>query len=185
MRLVRGLVSKFVGLRGSRLGVGAIAALSMLSAGQAAQAGFLQIGLQEAGFNGGAITLVASAADFTAVSYTGAYGDFQVNIAGGTSDNGGTASDLMASTTSVKNNAGTTKTLNIYITQSDYTLPVGSSLAVESGMGGSISIGSLNMTNLFQAFFGPGNALFGISSGTSGPQAGVQTGSSFDTGSAF
>src|SRR5262245_58694422 len=57
----------------------------------------LQIALQEAGVNGGAITAVASGSDFTGASFTGTYGDFDVAVFGGASDNGATLSDLLSS----------------------------------------------------------------------------------------
>jgi len=146
----------------------------------------LQIGLQEAGVNGGAITVVATASDFTAALFTGTYGDFQITILGGSSDNGASLSDLLSAATNVKNLSGTSATLHIYVTQNNYTLPVGPKLNVEAGMGGSINTGALGLTGIFQGWGDNGNALFGIpGSATTGLMTASPNGSTFDTGSAF
>ena len=62
----------------------------------------LMLSLQEDGVNGGAPTVVATGADFTAAQFTGTYGDFQVSVLGGASHNGANLSFLLSSTTSVK-----------------------------------------------------------------------------------
>jgi hypothetical protein len=144
----------------------------------------LNIYLQEAGVNGGAIHLVATAADFTAVSFSGTYGDFTVSIFGGSSDNDASLSDLLSSTTSVKNNAGASKTLKLYVSQNNYTLPAGSPLNVESGLGGSVNSGALTLTSIFQAFADKNNNLLGMGDFTNGPQTATPSGSTFSTGSA-
>jgi hypothetical protein len=147
----------------------------------------LQISLQESGVNGGAITSVGTGADFTATSFTGVYGDFNVTIFGGSSDNGlagGTRSDLLSSTTNIVNNSGSTKTLTMYVSQTNYTLPTGSQLKVESGMSGTVNFGTLSLTNIFQAYADKNNGLNSLTDFTNGPQTGVPSGSTFDTGSA-
>src|SRR4051794_24841320 len=76
----------------------------------------LSIALQEAGVNGGAPTVVATAADFTGAIFLGTYGDFAVSFFGASSHNGlqaGTFSDLLSATTSIKNNSGGAATLNL------------------------------------------------------------------------
>lgn len=143
-----------------------------------------EIALQENGVNGGAPTVVASGTNFTNLSWNGTYGDFTVEVLGGSSHNAAALSDLLSSTTRVTNNSGDTKTLKIIVSQTDYTLPVGSTLAVESGLGGSVSTGTLSMTNIFQAYADAGNTLFGTTDFTTGPQSGTMNGSTFDTGSA-
>jgi hypothetical protein len=143
----------------------------------------LSIALQEAGVNGGAQTVVASGADFTAVSFTGTYGDFIVTIVGGASDNGATLSDLLSSTTSVTNNSGNTATLNLFVTQTNYSLPAGPNLNVESGLAGSVNVGTIGLSDIFQVWADKSNNAFGTSDFTNGPQTGVQTGSTFKTGS--
>src|SRR5215468_5514297 len=116
----------------------------------------LQIFLQE---DGGAITSVGTGADFMSVSFTGGFGpggvggtDFTVNILGASSDNGASLSDLLSSTVSVKNNTGATHTLNLWATQTNYSLPTGSPLSVESGLGGSVNTGTVGLTDIFQAY---------------------------------
>lgn len=155
----------------------------------------LNLYLQEAGVNGGLITLVATAADFTSTSFSGDYGDFTVTIQGGSSHNAGNPSDLLSSTTAVKNNSGSTKTLNLWVSQNNYTLPAGSPLLVESGLGGSKNTSTtVGLTDIFQAYADKNNNLVaaGTLTGgaatadfTNGPQTAAPTGNTFDTGSAF
>jgi len=163
---------------------GILAASFLLFASSRADAA-LQIALQQAGVNGGAITVVASGADFTSAAFGGTYGDFTVQVFGGASSNTASLSDLLSSTTRVTNNSGSTATLNLYVTQSNYTLPVGTPLNVESGMGGSVNVGTVGLTGIFQAYADANNNLFGIADFTNGPQNATQSGSSFDTGSAI
>ena len=66
--------------------------------------------------------------------------------------------------------------------QDDFTLPTGSPLSVESGMGGSVNTGSLSLANIFQASASStNNTTFDF---TNGPQTAVPAGSTFQTGSA-
>ena len=78
------------------------------------------------------------------------------------------------------------------ITETDYNLPTGSQLRVESGMGGSVNVGTLGLTGIFQAYANANNALPGLvnplatlNDFTNGPQTATQNGSTFDTGSAI
>ena len=146
----------------------------------------LMISLQEPGFDGGAgvgnPVVEMTSSDFTATSFTGTYGDFKVTFFGASSDNGATKSDLLSATTSVQNIGLSTATLNLIVFQNDYTLPAGSPLVVESGMGGSMNAGTtLSPTNIFQAFASStNNTTFDF---TNGPQTATQNVSTFDTGS--
>jgi hypothetical protein len=160
----------------------ALTLLALLLAASPSRA-TLEIALQEAGVNGGAIHVVKTGRDFTDVSFTGTYGGFTIKILGGASDNGPTLSDLLSASTSITNNSGTTKTLKIWITQSDYTSP-STLLSAESGLGGSVSKGALTLTDIYQAYANKNNTLFGTSGYTEGPQTATQNGSTFDTGSA-
>jgi hypothetical protein len=150
--------------------------------------------LQEAGVNGGQITQVASGADFAGAMFNGTYGDFKVSFLGGAADNGATLSDLLSSTTAVTNTSGTTKTLNLWVSQNNYTLPAGSLLAGESGLGGSGTNGTLGLTGIFQAYADANNNLLAkdtltggaaVTDFTNGPQNATPTGTTFDTGSAI
>lgn len=163
----------------------ALAAALVLGTASRADAA-LQIGLQEAGVNGGAITVVANVADFTAALFTGTYGDFAITILGGSSDNGASLSDLLSAATNVRNTSASSATLHIYVTQNNYTLPLGTPLKVEAGMGGSINTGTLGLAGIFQGWGDNGNALFGIpGSATTGLMSASPNGSTFDTGSGF
>ncbi len=140
----------------------------------------LMISLQEVGVNGGAPTVVGTASDFTAVEFTGTYGDFTLKIFGGSSDNGAGLSDLLSSTTSIQNNSTDTKTLMLMVFQDNYTLPAGTPLTVESGLGGTVNQGTLSYDKIFQAYASSTNDTnFDI---TNGPQTAVPNMASFDTG---
>ena len=159
--------------------IGTAAALLGLSSPASA---ILEIALQE---NGGPITVVASTAtDFSSVSFTGTFGDFTVNIFGGSSDNGNALSDLLSSTVSIKNNSGSTQTLHLWVTQTNYSLPPGTPLGVESGLGGSVNTGTVGLAGIFQAYADAANNALGTGGFTNGPQTATQTGSTLDTGSA-
>lgn len=118
------------------------------------------------------------------VSFSGNFGSFAVSVQGGASFNSATQSGLLNSTTSVTNTTGTTATLHLWVSQDSYTLPPGTPLAVESGLGGSLLAGTLALNDIFQAYADSGNAQLGMSF-TNGPQTATPTGSTFDTGSAF
>jgi hypothetical protein len=155
----------------------------------------IAIGLQEAGVNGGNITVVATSPDFTSASFgAGAgtvYGDFLVKVFSGSSVIGVSASNLLSSTTSITNQSSTTQTLHLWVSQVNYTMPAGTPLTVESGLGGSVTNGILGFSGVFQAFADNGN--HGITNNnpppafsfTNGPQNASPMGSTFDTGSAF
>jgi len=83
----------------------------------------------------------------------------------------------------VENIGTSTATLQLYVSQTNYTLPVGTPLLVESGLGGSVENGTLGLTGIFQAYADSGNTLLGMGY-TNGAQNATADGSSFDTGSA-
>jgi hypothetical protein len=163
-----------------------VSCVCALGSPQSAKAS-LMIALQQAGVNGGAITVVATAANFTNVSFSGNYGSFAISVFGGSSNNGlggGTFSNLLSSTTSVSNTTGSAATLHLWVTQTDYTLPVGTQLSIESGLGGSVSVPTLTLAGIYQAWADRNNNAFGTTDFTNGLQNASQTGSTFDTGSA-
>jgi len=171
----------------------ALIGVGILGAPSKAQAAFTLF-LQQAGVNSGNITAVASGPDFTPLNFSGNYGNFTVTFLGATSTNGNTLSSLLSSTTSVTNNDLTAAhTLRLWVSQTNYTLPGGTQLNVESGMGGTVNIGVLGPLGVFQAFADRNNNLLaaGTLTGggatadfTNGPQNASQVGSTFDTGSA-
>jgi hypothetical protein len=159
-------------------------AIAGLAAATTANASII-IGVSE---DAGPISVVATGANFTAINFSGTTANFSYNGFGGSSVNGA-ASNLLSSTTSVTNTSGATHTLHLWVSQTDYTLPVGTPLSVESGLGGSLTQGTLGLTGIFQAFADNGNQA--ISNGNPPPAFsftnGAQTavgGSTFDTGSA-
>ncbi len=137
---------------------------------------------QEANTNGGAITQIATGADFTSASFTGTYGDFSLILDGAASTNAATLSSLVGATVSLKNNASDFRTINLYASQNNYTLPVGTPLNVESSLSGTVNIGSLTGSGVYTAFADNSNALLGTGF-SNGAQNVVFSGSSFDTGS--
>jgi hypothetical protein len=170
--------SKYLGL------VAVLVAALFLGLPNRASADF-KIYAQEAGVNGGAIFELASGANFSSLSFSGTYGDFALSLFGASSTNAADLSTLVNLAGTVKNNNSGTKTIKLYASQTDYTLPAGSPLIVESAAGGSQSVGTtISGTGIFQAFADKDNALLGMSDFTNGPQDGTFTGNSFDTGSA-
>ena len=115
------------------------------------------------------------------------FGDFSVTFLGGASVNAATMSELLSSTTMVVNNdASNQHTLNLWVTQTDYSLPSGTLLNVESGLGGKHVTGTtVGFTGIFQAWADKNNNERGTGDFTNGPQTASPSGNSFDTGSAF
>lgn len=164
----------------------AAAVAGSLWAGSAGAA-TLSIALQEAGVNGGAIHQVASITNadvnLNNLSFSGTYGDFAIKVLTGTADNTASLSDLLSATTKVTNNSSTSKTLHIYVSETDYTLPAGTPLIIESGLSGTMVSGTTGLVNIFQAYADKNNNTRGTSDYTNGPQTAIATGSTFDTGS--
>jgi hypothetical protein len=178
------------------LALATLSAVLLLGTPQSANA-TLAIYLQE---DAGPIVLVNSTTDFNpaGVTFSGTFGptgvggtDFQVTVQSGSSDNGANASDLLAATNAITNLSSATHTLHVWASQNNYTLPPGTPLNVESGLGGSVTTATLTFTNIFQAYADRLNNLLGtpaagpaIADFTNGPQTAIPTGSTFDTGSA-
>ncbi len=169
---------------------GALVAGLVLVASSRAEAS-LQVLLQE---DGGAWVQSAGGpyASFSAQTFgNSTFGDFSLQLANVAAVNGASLSDLLSSALNVQNNTGVSHTLNILITETDFSLPAGSQLRVESGMGGSVNVGTLGLTGIFQAYANANNALPGLvnplatlNDFTNGPQTATLNGSTFDTGSA-
>ena len=157
--------------------IGGFVAMCMPQAARAA----LEISLQE---DGGPVTVIGPAADFTDLSFNGTFGDFKIVFLGASSDNGtvgGMPADLMTSTTKVTNTSGATHTLVIGVTQTDYTLPGGptSTDVMTSHIGGSVNTGGVGQTLTFQSYANNSNGLFDtVGATTTGPQSPDVTGSS-------
>lgn len=133
--------------------------------------------------DGGAYTTIATGASLTSATGSGTFGDFTFKIVGVSTDNSLTLSDLLSSTTSIMNNSTATHTVSILVSSQDYTLPVGSPLRIESGMGASLSAGTLTAT--FQAYADKANGLATTSDFSMGLQTCSFNGSTCDTGSAI
>jgi hypothetical protein len=134
--------------------------------------------------DGGGYVIQGTSASLSTASGSGTFGDFTFTITGVAADNGATLSDLLSSAVSIRNNSGGTHTINILVSSQDYTLPVGPNLSVESGLGGSVSNGTLVAT--FQSFADKANGLgaAGVSDFALGIQSCSFSGSTCDTGSA-
>jgi len=133
--------------------------------------------------DGGAFTTIATGASLSQLTGNGTFGDFTYKIIGVSTDNTLAVSDILSSATSIMNNSGATHTLSIRVSSQDFTLPAGLGARVESGMGASVSTGTLTAT--FQAYADKNNNLEGTSDFTVGPQVCVFNGSTCDTGSGF
>jgi hypothetical protein len=132
--------------------------------------------------DGGGYTIEGSGPSLSTASNSGTFGDFTFTITGVAADNGATLSDLLSSAVSIRNNSSATHTINILVSSQDYTLPLGPNLRIESGMGGSLSSGTLVAT--FQSYADKNNTLAGVSDFTLGLQSCSLNGSTCDTGSA-
>jgi len=132
--------------------------------------------------DGAAFTTIATGASLSTASGSGVFGDFTFKIVGVSTDNTVTLSDLLSSATSVTNNSSASHTISILASSQDYTLPTGTGVLIESGMGASVSTGTLVAT--FQSYADKANALAGISDFTLGLQTCSFNGSTCDTGSA-
>jgi len=140
--------------------------------------------------DGGAITEVATTGtDFSGLQIgfpvASIFGDFSISSATATSVNS-TVSNLLSNSLSVTNTAGSTHTLVVYAVQTNYTLPVGTKLNVESGLGGTLNAGTVGLSPIFQAFASSTNANGALAANdyTNGPQSAALNVTTFDTGSA-
>lgn len=132
--------------------------------------------------DGGAIATIVSGASLGTLSFTGVLGDFTVTVLGSASDNTATLSDLLSSTTRVTSNVSGTHTLSLYASSQDYTLPLGLSLSLKSGAGGTYVQGTGGVT--FQAYADKANTLLGRADFTNGLQTAIPasgSGTTFDT----
>jgi PEP-CTERM motif len=137
--------------------------------------------------DGGVRTVVASGADFAAAGtlFSGTFGDFTVNFYGATTSNAAAGSDMLSSVTRVAENVSAPHTLQMFVTQTNYTLPTGPQLALASGMGGTYGseAGIISQQVTFQAWADAPNAAFAIPATlTNGPQAANPT---FTSGGTF
>jgi hypothetical protein len=132
--------------------------------------------------DGGAYTTIATGPSLSSQFGSGVFGDFTFKIVGVSTDNSATLSDILSSTTSITNNSTASHTISILVSSQDYTLPVGTGVRVESGMGASLSAGTLGAT--FQSYADKGNGLAVVSDFTLGLQSCSFNVSTCDTGSA-
>jgi hypothetical protein len=132
--------------------------------------------------DGGAFTTIATGPSLSSQSGSGTFGDFTFKIVGVSTDNTITLSDLLSSTTSITNNSTATHSIRVLVSSQDYTLPAGPVLRIESGLGASVSAGT--MTATFQSYADKNNGLGVTSDFNLGLQTCVFNGSTCDTGSA-
>jgi hypothetical protein len=125
----------------------------------------------------GPVTMVAdNPVDFDSVFFNGTFGKFKVTVFGAASDNGTPTSDLMSSTTAIKNTDTVAHTITIGVTQDNYTLPgvSGTLLDMTSHIGGTVTTGGVGQTLTFQSYANNSNGLFDITTpvvATTGPQS--------------
>lgn len=129
-------------------GIAAIGGL-LLSA-PAANALTVTIGLQEAGFNGGAITN-----EGTSGAINTSYGTFTTNIVGATGQP--IPTDLL-SATSLNTSSSTAGTLNVWVTVQGITSPAGSALSFLSAFTSNVLQGAITSVTE-KTFLDSGNGL--------------------------
>jgi hypothetical protein len=119
------------------------------------------------------------------------FGDFEIRVFTATSTEATSMSDLLTSSVRVQNKSSEARTLNLIAAQDGYSLPVGDPLSLVSGSSGTVTTGTLSLTGIFQAYADANNGLL-VDGGSlpppntfsNGPQDAIQTGNTFDTGSA-
>jgi hypothetical protein len=138
--------------------------------------------------DGVAPTVVMSGPSFGPVT-TGAvtFGDYIVTFFSAVASNGAGGSNLLSSTTRVESTSTGTHTLALLVSNQDYTLPAGSPLAVQSGMGGTYGAeAGFTGGAVFQMWADAGNGLLTIpgtfSNGLQPATPASGSGMSFDTG---
>jgi len=158
-----------------------LACVMLLCSAPLAQADTV-LALQQAGVNGGLLTIVATAGDLNPLVYSGSYGSFSVVFFGTFETNTAAFSSISSSTMTVVNTTADEATLVLYASSQGFTLPDSTPLIAESSMGGSVNIATL--TGHFHAFADQNNALLGDTDFTNGVQPLLFNQTSFDTGSA-
>jgi|SRR5215471_1886762 len=170
----------------------AIVCITALSLpGKANATPLLQILVRE---DSGAWTQVSGSpfAGFSVQTFTNtSFQDFSILAASVTAVNAPNLSDLLQVALNVTNNGTTSHTLQILATETEYSLPGGTPLKVESGLAGTVNVGSVVGNGIFQAYANGNDALPGLitplavlSDFTDGPQNATLNGSTLDTGSA-
>ena len=94
---------------------------------------YFVLALQE---DGGPITPVVTGASFSPVTASGTFGNFGYTFFSAVAYNGACGSGLLSATTQITSRSAGTHTLNLYVSNQDYTLPADTLLAVRSSMGG-------------------------------------------------
>jgi hypothetical protein len=142
----------------------------------------------EASVDGGTFVTLASGSDFTSLSFSGSLkkngsghtviggsGDtVKITTLGSSSDNAASASDLFTSTTQVQNLTSGKHTITIEVTQTNYTLPGGSSskLDFQSQVSGTTTTKNPGGSVTFQSYANNSNGAFDTSGATTtGPQS--------------
>lgn len=152
----------------------------------------IAIYLQE---DGGGYTEAFHAASFNlgggqgSISGTTTFGDYQLLTVGATAANGSLSSNLLSGVITLRSLTAGKHTLDILATETDYTLPIGPILSVDSRMAGTSGVELTFLgTATFQAFADQNNGLGPAGmpgTFTTGLQTAALSGSSFDTGDAF
>ena len=142
----------------------------------------------------GPITQVALAgSDFGSLTTAApniVFGDYALSLFSAFASDDAGGSNLLSSTTRIASTTAATHTLNLFVSQTDYTLPAGSTLSVQSGMGGTYGAESgFTGGATFRMWADSGNGLLTITGGpgilSNGLQAAIPPtghGTTFNTG---
>ena len=148
------------------------AALGVVAVGVTpAHATLISLGLQEAGTNGGAITTVANDGGMGGVAYSGSYGTFAFNLitaAGAPAQSSGTLD-----TTSIQTSSDGGGAINIFVTESGLTSPMGASNWLSSFTSNTFT-GTVNSV-VERTFISTSNALYGGTQLASATFTGINT----------
>ena len=144
-----------------------------------------ELSLQE---DGGPVNVVAFGPSFTPIFATSStFGDYIVTFFSAAASDGAGGSNLLSAATRIQSMSTATHTLNLIVSNTDYTLPAASTLTVQSGMGGTYGAeAGFTAAAAFQMWADAGNNLRAIpgtfTNGlqTANPASG--NGTTFDTG---
>jgi len=113
--------------------------------------------------DGGVISTVLTLPSFTPVTFSATFGDYDFTFFSAVATNNAGGSNLLSTTTAITATDAGTHTLSLFVSNQDYTLPLGPNLTLTTGMGGTYgSEPGFTGGATFQAWVDNGNGLLNI-----------------------
>ncbi len=148
-------------------GVACLFLLGVLAVSRPADAS-LQLSLAE---DGGGFVVEQTNPSGTTVSFSGAFGDFSIDLVAGTSNSPGVSPQSTENVTTlvIHNNSGGTHTLHVLVSDTGFTFPPVGNAVLSSGIGGSVTMTTAANSIGFQTWVNNNNNQDAMSPGiTSG-----------------